>query len=230
VSIPLGQTREDVDREEGAMGAAVVAISYLDGSGGPRIGRLVADGLGFRYVDEEIVELAVTKIGTEPAILTDAVQRKGWLERVLDTLGHVGVATALLGESQSRSPVRLAPAGDTWRLIQSAIEEVAARGDAVIVAHAASIALGPRAGLLRVLVVAPAEVRVRRLVEEGGSSQEQARADLERSDAARAGYLLRVHGVEAELPTHFDLVVNTESLDLETAARLILDAAGRPGP
>jgi cytidylate kinase len=207
------------------MGTSVVAISYLDGAGGSRIGQLVAEGLGFRYVDEEIVELAVSRIGTEPALLTDAVRRKGWLERVLDTLGHVGVATALLGESQSRSPVRVARADDTGRLIQSAIEEVAARGDVVIVAHAASIALGPRAGLLRVLVVAPTEVRVRRLIEQTGSSEEEVRADLERSDAARADYLLRLHGVEAELPIHFDLVVNTESLEPETAARLILEAA-----
>lgn len=41
-------------------------------------------------------------------------------------------------------------------------------------------------------------------------------------DAGRADYLKRFYGVGGELPTHYDLVLNTDRLDAETAAELVL--------
>ena len=46
------------------------------------------------------------------------------------------------------------------------------------------------------------------------------------ADAARADYLRRFHGLSAELPTHYDLVVNTDALSIDQAAELVAQAAG----
>ena len=108
-------------------------------------------------------------------------------------------------------------------LIREAIEEVAARGNVVVVAHAASFALAGREDTLRVLVTASPETRAGRY--EGS---------IKDSDAARADYLRRFYGVEHELPTHYDLVLNTDVVSVEKAAELIALAAalehfGAPG-
>ena len=52
----------------------VICISHETGAGGEEIGRLVADRLGFRYVDEDIVVSAAAWSGIDPAktLSTDA--------------------------------------------------------------------------------------------------------------------------------------------------------------
>jgi cytidylate kinase len=45
---------------------------------------------------------------------------------------------------------------------------------------------------------------------------------LKDEDAGRAAYLKRFYGVDQELPTHFDLVVNTDVLTAADAANAII--------
>jgi cytidylate kinase len=95
----------------------------------------------------------------------------------------------------------------------------------VIVAHAASLALGDRDDVLRVLITASSETRARRLAEAGDIDEAEAKKVVARGDANRADYLKRFYGTSAELPTHYDLVINTDRVTLEDAASLILSAA-----
>ncbi len=111
-------------------------------------------------------------------------------------------------------------------MIRSVIEDTAASGSAVIVSHAASLALAEREDVLRVLVTAPQQTRERRLAETLAVDEKEAARALKQSDAARGDYIKRFYGISAELPTHYDLVINTEKLTPEHAARLIVHAAG----
>jgi cytidylate kinase len=91
----------------------------------------------------------------------------------------------------------------------------------VIVAHGAAIPLANVEGALRVLVTAPYEARVARLAT-NGLGEVNARRNIDESDAARADFLERFYELESEEPTHYDLVVNTEKLGVDAAARAIL--------
>src|SRR5919197_214234 len=84
----------------------------------------------------------------------------------------------------------------------------------VIVAHAASHAVGPGHEALRVLVTGSPTTRAGRVGER----------TVKDADAARRDYLKRFYGVDEELPTHYDLVVNTDVLSVERAADLIAQA------
>ena len=95
----------------------------------------------------------------------------------------------------------------------------------MIVSHAASLALSDRPNVLRVLVTASPETRARRLAEARTLDLKDARKAITDADTARADYLRRFYGVEAELPTHYDLVVNTDTLSVEQAADLVARAA-----
>ena len=192
------------------MAAAVVCISRTMGARGEDVGRLVADSLAFDYVDEDIVHRAAQRGGVSPEDVADAERRKSVLRRLLTELGTgTGVETYGLSLPAGELP------DDMRALIREAIEEVAARGDVVIVAHAASFALAGREGVLRVLVTASPETRASRY--EGS---------IRDSDSERADYLRRFYGVEVELPTHYDLVVNTDVVSIEKAAGLVALAAG----
>lgn len=208
----------------------VVAISRAIGAEGERIGALVASGLGFRYVDEEIISLAAKRQGLEPEAIADAERRKSLLLRVLEGLGQTGAASAT---ATPGGPVwipddssELVRTHDLRELIREAVIETASQGDVVIVAHAASFALGDREDVLRVMITAPTEARTARLAQARGVDASEAARELKRSDEARASYLKGFYGIDRELPTHYDLVVNTDRLDAGAAAAIIIHAAG----
>ncbi len=205
----------------------VVAISREIGAEGNEIGGLVAERLGYRYVDEEIITRAAEKQGVDPAAIADVEKRKSLLVRVLEGIGEGGMVTATPGGVTwiPDDASELVRSNDFRSLIREAIHETAEQGDVVIVAHAASFALAGRDDLLRVLVTAPVEARVRRLADERGIDASAAAKELKRSDADRADYLKRFYAVEHEHPTHYDLVVNTESLGAEGAAEVVAHAA-----
>jgi cytidylate kinase len=202
-----------------------VCISRAVGAGGTEVGHLVAERLGFLYLDEEIIARAAAKGGISPGEVADEERRKSAWSRLLQEIGR-GAAMESYGlvGSAALAAERVDP--DVIRgLIQEAIEESASRGDVVIVAHAASLALSGRPEVLRVLVTASPETRVQRLSESQEIELGAATKSIKESDAARADYLRRFYNVSPELPTHYDLVVNTDVLSVEQAAELVVHAA-----
>ena len=57
------------------MTCRVVCISHATGAGGEEVGRLVAERLGFLYVDEEIVAGAAATGGINPDDVADEERR-----------------------------------------------------------------------------------------------------------------------------------------------------------
>jgi hypothetical protein len=208
----------------------VVAISRAIGAEGERIGTLVAEQLGFRYVDAEIITNAAEKQGVDPAAIADAERRKSVLLRVIEGFGQTGAASATTTPGGPMwipdDSTELVRSHDLRALIRETVVETAGRGDVVIVAHAASFALGDRDDVLRVLITAPPGLRTARLAEARGVDGSEAAKELKRSDDARASYLKSFYGVDHELPTHYDLVINTQNVDREAAAAIIVRAAG----
>jgi cytidylate kinase len=203
-----------------------VCISRAPGAGGEQVGRIVASELGYGYVDEEIVERAAERLDVPADLVADVEERKSLLGRLLPE-----VATSLVSASVFTGvtpPSDTGPASEDYRdLIQQAIHAAATEGEVVIVAHAASMALAGRDGVLRVLITASPEVRAGRLAEERGLSPKDAGKLVAEGDRARADYFRRFYDVKQELPTHYDLVVNTDVLSPEAAARLVLAACNR---
>jgi uncharacterized protein len=206
----------------------VVCISHATGAGGEEVGRLVAERLGFLYVDEEIVARAAARGELDAAEVADAERRKSLVARVLNAIAEGG------GESWSAAwggvPLRTGDelSSDEIRaLIRETIEQTAARGNAVIVAHAASYAVGAGPATLRVLVTASPRTRTARIAGAEGLDHERARSAINDSDLGRSDYLKRFYDVGEELPTHYDLVLNTDALSHEDVAELVVEAASR---
>jgi dephospho-CoA kinase len=208
------------------VGYRVVAISPTDGSAAEQVGPVVARELGFQLVNEEVVARAAQEAGVDAAVVADVERRKSVLARLLDGLaeGAPGGAAAFSGFApitEHPGPQREALRG----MIRSVLWESAERGNAVIVAHAASLALATHPDVLRVLITAPPETRARRLAESQNIDQAEAEKLVARGDANRSAYLKRFYGVSTELPTHYDIVLSTDRIAPEDAAALILSAA-----
>ena len=212
----------------------VVCISRTLGGGGQAFGKLVAEGLGYRYVDEAVLALASHKAQINPGLVADAEHRRSLLDRVLGAMTSStaferptleapasGMAYYGRGESMAAPPVPALRA-----VIRETIAELAVQGEAVIVAHAASMALAGVEGVLRVLVTASEPTRVqRRLAGRHAADEREAAKAVKQSDRERSNYLRDFYGVTEERPTHYDLVMNTDTLSAEQAAGILIAAA-----
>ena len=204
------------------MSCRVICISRSLGAGGEEIGRMVAKELGFRYADEEIIIKAAEKAGVSPETVAQAESTPSLIARILESMARTPPTP------EGWSGAAILPSNTTLdygSLIEKVVRETANEDDVVIVAHGASIPLGDLSGVLRVLVTASPQVRTERLARESKLDEQAAKKAVAESDRQRREYLRRFHDVRRELPTHYDLVVNTDVLTVPLAAQLIVSAA-----
>jgi CMP/dCMP kinase len=202
------------------MACSVVCVSHTTGSGGDEVGKEVAQRLGYLYVDEDIVARAAAAGGMEPKDIADEERRKSYARRVLDTLAESDPAMWTTTAS-----IDLVRPADVRALIRETVIQTAARGNVVIVAHAASHALEPGPEVLRVFVTASPPTREKRVAAADGMEQAEAARTIKDSDAGRSDYLRRFYSVDRESPDDYDLVINTDRLSTGAAAEIVQHAA-----
>ncbi len=201
----------------------IVCISRSVAAGGEEIGRAVARRLRYRYVDDEIVLKAADRARVSPAEIAAAEHSKPLVDRIVDVITSAMPVDPTGASVQRRMTDPPPPRAE--RLIEQVVCETADDRRVVIIAHAASMALAGKPGLLRVFVTASPETRMQRLMHATQLSEGGAKKAVASSDRERRDYLKRFYKVEEERPTHYDLVINTDVLDMQQAADLIVTAA-----
>lgn len=202
------------------MGFRAVALSQVDGAAADGIGRDVAHKLGFGYLNEEVVARVAADHGLSADTVADAERRKSFLARTLE-LSALGAAGGLVADP---SLYVYDHTDGVLSLIRDAVRAAAEAGNVVLVAHASCYACADRPDVLRVWVTASPSARAARWAAERGVAEKEAAKALRRSDAARASYLKRAHGIGAESPQDYDLVINTDRLSPEAAVGIIVAA------
>jgi hypothetical protein len=203
---------------------SVLCVSHTTGSDGDEVGRRVAEQLGYLYVDEDIVASAAAQGGVDPGDVADEERRKTYARRILEALAEGGGDPVVLAATAG---IEVASPADIRALIRETVVQTAARGNVVIVAHAAAHAIEPGPRTLRVLVTASTATRTRRVAGAEQVDKAKAARTIKDSDAGRRDYLKRFYSVDTESPTDYDLVINTDVLTAEQAAEIIIRAADR---
>ena len=207
------------------MPANVICISRAMYTGAETIASEVAQDLGFRYVDEEIVERAAQMRNLTPTEVASAERRKSMLKQAVTDIGD-SAADMVAYFRNNKEATR--PSDEMRNIIRQAIVETAAEGNVVIVAHAASYALARSKNVLRVLITGSEFGRVNKWsTTSGGRSPREAAEAIRASDAARANYLKRFYDVEHELSEHYDITLSMDALEPPAIRELIVEAAKR---
>jgi len=94
----------------------------------------------------------------------------------------------------------------------------------VILGRGSQFILKDYSETLHVLVVAPLEVRVKRLMQRLNLDPEAARQEITRYDNSLRKFFKRYFKVEPEEPVHYDLVINTGRCNFQAAASVVVDA------
>lgn len=196
---------------------AVITISRLLGSGGTTIARLIADELGFRLLDRNLVDAVAERAGVTSAVAHSLDEQDfGWASGLIYSL-----LLSFRGQTFTQESYRL--------LVGRLIRETAQRENVVILGRAGQVVLGFRPGTFHAHVVAPIVDRVTRLSERDGIAADEARRRVIETDEARRRFIYAFAQRDWSDPTIYDLIVNTQRLKPELSAKLIVDAARRAG-
>jgi cytidylate kinase len=98
-------------------------------------------------------------------------------------------------------------------------------GGAVDVGRGANYILPPE-NRFRVRVVAPLEVRIDNVARNFDVPREEAKKRVIRTESDRRAFIRKYFNAEISDPTQYDLVINTENISIETAAKTVGSAVG----
>ena len=204
----------------------VITITRQYGSLGDEIGRDVAERLGLRFVDHDVIAEVARRLGVPAAQLDEMDERRGRLVTdLVKTMRQLYPATRL-PESVEGGPDLDEAA--YLQVIRQVIWEVARGDDAVIVGRGSPFILPKHPDVLHVLVVAPADVRVERIMAQEGLDQARALHQLRDVDASRGRYIRHFYRTNWLDFDHYDLVINTGHFTQVRATDIIATAAAPP--
>ena len=224
----------------------VITVARQMGAGGEEIARLVAQRLGARLLDSELLTLASEQTGIPVRYfqLLDERGRSMWrnpgdLFRLVplppinpdlpDVYGdrYPPTGPVLARGEGLQSPAYWAAEAYAAALSR-AIQRVAQAGEsAVIVGRGGNEALGLAREALSVLVVASEPERLRRVASQRGVDVYDALDLVRESDARRRTFVRQFYGADWLDAGRYDLVVRTDNVSYEAAADVVVSAAER---
>ena len=206
----------------------LITISREYGAGGAEVARLVAEGLGWRLVDNELVDRIAARAGLSPDDVKDREERvPGFVERLARTL--VAATPELFPPPQAEGTVPKLQEIDLVRITESVVAEVASEGRVVLVGRAAAAVLASERDALHVRLVAPKEFRINAVAGRLGIPPGEAEKILDETDRARARYHRQYYQRDSRDPVGYHMVLNTAALGVDGAARLVVAAVKHEG-
>ena len=192
----------------------IITISREFGSGGRSVGKLVAEKLGYRFYDRELVNKVAERSGFSPEFIEESGEYASARSSLLFAL-----ATASQYSADGLSM------HDRLYIEQTKIiEELAAEGDCVIVGRCADFILRDWKECLHVFIHADMESRAKRIVERYGEGDRSAEKRLAEKDQKRKVYYKTYTGRNWGQAQNYDLCLNSGVLGVETCAELIVQA------
>jgi cytidylate kinase len=206
------------------MPVSVVTFSVQQGSEGHRVAQLVSQKLGFPYYDAEIVNQAAAIAGVSPETVAAAERWPTFIERMLERLALTTVVSeGVLPAPPSTNPSTMMMTSSDYRqIIEQVVGNLAGRGKCVIVGHAGQIILKNTPVVFKVLVTGSIQRRADRIAEEQGLAAKEALAYVKESDHQRINFFKHVYNVDWLDSSLYDLGINTDDVDVETAVTMVL--------
>jgi Cytidylate kinase-like family len=200
----------------------VLTVSREYASGGGQLARRLAERLGWRLVDRELIQRIAQAARVEPQVAAQFDERVDpWFHRLSRAALWRGAfeGVAAVTDEDFFDAARMAG------LARRLIEEAAALGDCVIVGRGAQCVLGGRPEVFHLFVYAP---RAERLKEARRRRVADPEIALDERDRARFSYIREYYQEDSLNPHLYHLMINS-ALGEATAISTILTAMGREG-
>ncbi|HET9979159.1 MAG TPA: cytidylate kinase-like family protein [Ktedonobacterales bacterium] len=206
----------------GANRMRAITIARLYGSGGGEVARRIAERLGWRLVDHEVIVELAHQLGITEEEAEDLDEHtEGFILRALNSM-------SLMYPSVVENVQPLPSPATRERTYQNALRRIielsVEEGNAVIVGRGAGSLLMNRRDVLRVYMVAPLEQRIAYVARREGLDEQAARKRIQTKDNDRRRYAQAQYHLQPDDPTLYDVTLNTAILSLDAVAELVCEA------
>jgi hypothetical protein len=203
----------------------VVTFSAAYGAAGAEVAPAVAERLGLPFHDRALAAQVAGRLGVPvaEAEANDETVVRGWW-RLVASLGTMPdpVGGVL--------PMAALPDARAYRQqTERVLEEIAAGAGGVVLGRAAAMVLGKRPDVLHVRLDGPRDRRLAAAVERSGRPLDDVRRAMEVNDRTREAYVRHFYRCDPEDARHYDLVVDSTGLPLETVVDIVVTAARARG-
>ena len=177
---------------------SVVAMSQVFGSLGEDIGRKLAEALGYRFADREVIAAAAERFGEGMLDLVHVTEEKpSLLERFRASDRHYVMA------------------------VEGILLEMAAHDNVVLCGRGAAFVLNKVPHVLRLRVTAPEPVRAQWVQQHDGLVHESALNLVRQKDHERAARIKFLYHVDWDDPLLYHIVLNTEQISVARGVQIL---------
>ena len=188
----------------------VITISREYGSGGRYIGRLVADKLGIKFYDKDLVNALSEKTGLSPEYIENNEQKRN----ILDALNN--------GYYYS-----LTNADELFVEESNLIKELANKESCVIIGRCSDFILKDNPNVINIFIYSDIDNKINRAVERYGITRKNAEKEIKNTDKLRSNHYKYYTGNNWGESKNYDLCINSDKFGVEKAADMICEIALR---
>lgn len=189
----------------------IITVSRTLGSRGDEIASRLAALTGFHLMDREILDAIASDFGIQSRMI-----------ELLDENARSELETWFGGIIRGR----IIDSSDYLKSLAKTIGSIMRHGDAILLGRGANIIVGPARGF-HIRVVAPIESRIKRIAAERNIDPEKASEIIDETESTKSKFIKKSFGRNIDDPTIYDMVINSDSIDIEDAAELALLAYGK---
>lgn len=189
----------------------VITIAREFGSGGHLLGEMLSKELGIHLYDKEFINMAAKESGIDEQYIIKNEQSipSFWLK-------------CILSKNSERPLEDSLSADDVLFLAESRIvQKLAAKESCIIIGRCADFVLKDYPNIIKIFCYSDFQSALSRCITQYGIAREQAEEAIHRINRNRIHHYEYYTGKKWGDPHHYNLMLNTGSIKLETACRLI---------
>ncbi|HEY6489998.1 MAG: cytidylate kinase-like family protein [Terracidiphilus sp.] len=201
----------------------VLTVSREFGSGGGRIAKIVAEHLGWKLLDRELIEAIACSAHVDSRVVKEFDERvESWLGR----MNRRAMRSAALAAGVVPEEEHCFDADVMTQMTHGVVEQAYEAGECVIVGRGAQCILQQKRDVFHAFIYAPFHERVSRLrprLGRGVNIDER----IHDVDGERAHYLKETFGKDWSNPHLYDLMISSHEDEDETAGVILKAMIGR---
>ncbi|MDE6353933.1 MAG: cytidylate kinase-like family protein [Prevotella sp.] len=195
------------------MSKIIINIGRQLGSGGREIAARLAENLGCKFYDRELLNLAAKESGFCEKFFEQNDENRGFLRSLFHL--HIPHISDVNFYSNNLSQENL------FKFQSDAIRHAAEEGSCVFVGRCADYVLRDRNDVVNIFITANLECRIQRICNRNGCDEDTARRLIEKGDRSRADYYNYYTGKTWGHGASYDLCINSSLLGPERTEEFI---------
>ena len=182
----------------------VITIAREYGSGGRYVGRLIADRLGIKFYDKDLV----TELSKQTGLSEEYIENNEQKRNSIDALNNGYY-------------FNLSNSDELFVKESELIKELAEKESCVIIGRCSDFILKDNENVINVFIYSDMENRINRAVDRYGIDRKEAEKIIKNTDKMRANHYKHYTGKKWGETGNYDMCINSDTLGVEKSADLI---------